>query len=141
MIIVRSILALLVLAVAAIVAVYWETAIAPQWMARQALRQMEVHTDGQGDRLAAERRMATLVQHWPAELASAVGILASLGLIFGGEKLRDAGAVSVCDSLRIPAEPAGIQNSPGCPVFIDNAGLNRGTGLCHDHPDAKEQEP
>lgn len=91
MIIVRSILALLVLAVAAIVAVYWETAIAPQWMARQALRQMEVHTDGQGDRLAAERRMATLVQHWPAELASAVGILASLGLIFGGEKLRDAG--------------------------------------------------
>ncbi len=60
------------------------------------------------------------------EIARQIDVaLAEVGREESLEGSRDAGAVDVGDSPRIPAETAGIRSSPDRPALASNAGLNR----------------
>jgi len=72
----RFVASLTAIALGAGAAVYWDLAIQPEVMSQQALQQMEFHTDGSGDRAAAERRLLAWGQHVPAEIAAGAAALA-----------------------------------------------------------------
>ena len=62
---VKIVVALLLLMACAIFSVYWNAAVQPDVGNAEAMRQLEIHTDGMGDRLANERRVVTTTYRWP----------------------------------------------------------------------------
>jgi hypothetical protein len=94
----KFVASLMTIALCAGVAVYWDSAIQPEMMSQQALRQVEFHTDGSGDRAAAERRLLSWGQHLPAEIAAGAVALALVLLIWsdaGTARRRPAPAIHV----------------------------------------------
>ena len=72
---------LMALAIGSSAAVYWDLAVQPQMASHQALRQLEIHTDGSGDRAAAQRRLLSHWQHVPSHAVTAVAALVAVILI------------------------------------------------------------
>lgn len=63
-------------------AYYWSIYQQPAMANDVALKQLEVHRDGQGDRLAAERHALTQAYHWPRDMATAVTGLVLVALVW-----------------------------------------------------------
>lgn len=77
----KVVASLIVVAICAAAIFFWDSAVQPEIVSRQAFRQMEVHTDGTGDRAAAERRMLTNGLAVPAEIVlGACGLAALLAI-------------------------------------------------------------
>lgn len=49
---------------------FWESAVQPPMATAVAMRQMEIHRDGTGDRIAADGRVWWLIQHVPSGIAT-----------------------------------------------------------------------
>ncbi len=84
-------------ALAAAVAIYWDAAVAPEMVSQQALRQVEFHTDGSGDRSAAQRRLLAWGQHLPAEIAGGAAALALLLLVWSVTRGAKRGPAPAAD--------------------------------------------
>lgn len=83
----KIVVSLVLLAALAGVALVWDAAIAPTVSSAEAFRQMEVHSDGVGDRLAAERRVVSQGLQVPGQILLGVAaVAASLLIWFGGRK-------------------------------------------------------
>jgi hypothetical protein len=87
---------LIVITICAAAVICWDSAVQPEIVSRQAFRQMEVHTDGTGDRAASERRMLTNGLAVPAEIILGACALAALLAIW-------------CDEIRA------LVDRPSCP--------------------------
>jgi hypothetical protein len=96
----KIVLSLAVIAGCAAAAWVWDGAVQPQVTSQQALRQMEIHTDGSGTRAAAERRMLSNGLAVPLDLAMGVCGLGLVILIWSDWK-------------RTPASPASLPQNQG----------------------------
>jgi len=82
MIVFKIILGLFMVAVCLGFALCWGLSVQPDIASNQALRQMELHTNGTGDQLANERRLVTQTYHWPRYAACGVTLLLLIGLFW-----------------------------------------------------------
>ena len=75
MLVFKLLLALVVLFICVGFSVYWNEAVSPDLLNNQAMKQLEVHKDGTGNRMANERRVITRVSQWPVIAVGLAGVL------------------------------------------------------------------
>jgi hypothetical protein len=68
----KIILAVILVSVCSGLCLFWNSGVQPNVATDQSMRQLEIHTDGTGDRLAEQRRLVTGVYHWPTDAACVI---------------------------------------------------------------------
>jgi hypothetical protein len=90
----KCLVSVAVIAACVAAAVYWHAAVQPELMSQQALRQLEIHTDGAGNQAAAQRRTLAWLQSQPIELLLGAAALVLLAVIWRDGKGRPAASIS-----------------------------------------------
>ena len=71
----KVILALILVSVCTGACLYWNSAVQPDIVTDQTMRQLEIHHDGPGDKLANDRRTIVAASYIPTDIAIGVTTL------------------------------------------------------------------